>query len=70
MPTLTARDHKGPGPEHTKGGRDLARTLGGHLSPTFCEWFMGFPTAWTALGPASPRSVMRSSRSARKSSGG
>lgn len=49
MPTLTARDQKGPGPEHTKGGQDLARTLGGHLSPTFCEWYMGFKIGYTEV---------------------
>lgn len=47
LPTLTARDEKGPGPRHTRGGRDLPSTLGGHLSPEWCEVFMGFPAFWT-----------------------
>ena len=48
LPTLTARDRKGPGPTHTKSGVDLPQVIGGHLSPVWCEWFMGFPSDWTA----------------------
>ncbi len=54
MPTLCARDEKGPGPRHTKGGDDLPRRAGGHLSPTFCEWYMGYPRDWSALSDAGP----------------
>jgi hypothetical protein len=68
LPTLTRRDDKGPGPAHTKSGVDLPQAIGGHLSPTFCEWLMGFPEGWTRLEPASEHSVTPSSRSARKSS--
>ena len=70
LPTLTARDEKGIGPKHSQGGQDLPRTLGGHLSPSFCEWLMGFLLGWTAVGPASPHSATRSSRSVQKSSAG
>lgn len=64
LPTLTARDEKGPAPTQTKGGRNL----GGHLSPAFCEWFMGFPLGWTEPVIGSPRSATRARRSKRKSS--
>ncbi len=72
LPTLTTRDEKGPGLKHTRGGRDLPQTLGGHLNPDWCRWFMGFPAAWLDVddAPAFVRSATRSSRSARKSSGG
>lgn len=80
MPTLCARDSKGPGPSHTKSGVDLPQKAGGHLSPEFCEWFMGYPQSWTALndcGPSPRRrergssgSVTRSSPRKRKSSAG
>jgi hypothetical protein len=68
LPTLCRRDEKGIGPQHTQGGQDLPRTVGGHLSPTFCEWFMGFPEGWTSAMPArgSRRSATQSSRSAPK----
>ena len=46
LPTLTRRDDKGPGPKHTKGGRDLPQEIGGHLSANWCRWFMGFPVGW------------------------
>ena len=69
MPTLTARYQKGPGPTHTKAGADLPQVLGGHLSPTFCEWLMGYPEDWTRLEPESKPSATPSSRNARKSSG-
>lgn len=47
LPTLCARDEKGPGPAHTKAGSDLPQAVGGRLSPTFCEWYMGFPVGFT-----------------------
>lgn len=68
LPTLCARDEKGIGPSHTRSGSDLCRVIGGHLSPTFCEWLMGFAVDWTLPVRASVRSAMRSSRSAPKSS--
>lgn len=70
LPTLVARDAKGPGPTHSKSGVDLPQVIGGHLSPTWCEWFMGFPESWTEPVRALQRSATRSSRSARKSSAG
>jgi hypothetical protein len=66
LQTLTARDEKGPGPTHTKSGVDLPQVIGGHLSPTFCEWYMGFPEGWTDLGDASRLWVMPWSLNARK----
>lgn len=71
LPTLCARDEKGPGPAtKRKGGRDLPGTLGGHLNPVWCLWFMGFPAEWLDVddAPAFARSGTRSSRNARKSS--
>jgi hypothetical protein len=50
LPTLTARDAKGPGAMRKReGGRDLPQEVGGHLNPAWCEWFMGFPEGWTRL---------------------
>lgn len=47
IPTMTTRDEKGPGPaSKSRGGRDLPGTLGGHLNPNWCLWFMGFPEGW------------------------
>jgi len=70
-PTPTARDEKGPGPAHTKGGRDLSTDVGGHLNPQWVEWLMGFPVGWTDVEGAAAyaRSATRSSPSAHKSSG-
>lgn len=72
LPTLCARDDHGPGPKHTKGGDDLPRTLGGHLNPEWCLWFMGFPAGWLDVDDAHvfARSATRSSRDAPKSSDG
>src|SRR5690606_36227054 len=72
LPTMTRRDEKGPGPNRTKGGSDLPGTLGGHLNPAFCLWFMGFPADWLDVDDARvfARSATPSSRSAPKSSGG
>ncbi len=66
LPTLCARDEKGPGPAHTKAGSDLPQAVGGHLSPTFCEWYMGFPVGWTEPVIGSPRSATRARRNKRK----
>ena len=38
LPTLCSRDAKGIGPEHTQGGQDLPRTLGGNLNADWCRW--------------------------------
>jgi hypothetical protein len=62
LPTLTSRDYKGPGLKRRQGGVDLPTQVGAPLSPTFCEWFMGFEEGWTVLPAASPRSATRSSR--------
>jgi hypothetical protein len=73
LPTLTTRDEKGPGPAaKSKGGRDLPATLGGHLNPDWCRWFMGFAAGWLDVDdvPAFARSGTRSFRSAPKSSAG
>jgi hypothetical protein len=73
LPTLTTRDEKGPGPAlKSKGGKDLPRTLGGHLNPEWCLWFMGFPADWLDVDDAHvfARSGTRSSRNKPKSSAG
>lgn len=72
LPTLCARDEKGIGPNHTKGGQDLPRTLGGHLSASWCRWFMGFPAGWldAFVAPLFARSDSRSFLSAPRSSDG
>jgi hypothetical protein len=73
LPTLTTRDEKGPGPAaKSRGGKDLPLTLGGHLNPEWCLWFMGFAAGWLDVddAPAFVRSVTRSCPSAPKSSGG
>lgn len=73
LPTLTTRDEKGPGPANkTRGGKDLPLTLGGHLNPTWCLWFMGFAVDWLDVddAPAFARSETRSFRNAQKSSAG
>lgn len=48
LPTLCRRDYRDPGPARKRaGGADLPQTIGGHLCPTWCEWFMGFPEGHT-----------------------
>ncbi len=72
MPTLCARDYRGPhSAAHTAKGKAaghgmsiLPDYLGGPLCPRFCEWFMGYPIGHTEL----KASATRSSRSSRKSS--
>jgi hypothetical protein len=72
LPSLCSRDANGPRGKHSKGGSDLPGTMGGHLNPEWCLWFMGFPEGYLdvedalVFGP----SVTRSSRSKRKSSAG
>lgn len=52
MPTLTASDASGgPGSSGRAGGDNLRTKVGGCLSPTWCEWFMGWPIGWTDLNP-------------------
>lgn len=72
LPTLCARDEKGIGPNRTKGGQDLPRTLGGHLSASWCRWFMGFPAGWLDVFdvPLFARSDSRSYLSVPRSLGG
>lgn len=69
MPTLCSRDDHGPGRKHSKGGSDLPSTVGGHLNPEFCRWFMGFPEGWLdgADVPRSVRSATAASPRKRKS---
>jgi 2-methylcitrate dehydratase PrpD len=70
LPTMTTRDEKGPGPANKThgGGLDLPQFLGGHLSPAWCLWFMGFPVDWLDVDDAHvfARSATPSSRSAPK----
>lgn len=52
LPTLRASDWRsGKVSEKTmlKNSRPLCEVLGGHIDPTWAEWFMGFPVGWTAL---------------------
>lgn len=68
LQALCRRNERGPGPaKKTRGGKgDLPQTIGGHLDPTWCEWFMGAPEGWTELDPESLRLVMRQRRSKSK----
>ncbi len=63
LPTLTANRYGSTNNGHPRDGKrehyatkgtpsldTLAGRLGGSLSPTWCEWFMGFPEDWTSLG--------------------
>ena len=61
--TPTARDEKGPGPTHTKGGRDLATDVAmqvtekansARLNPDWVETLMGFPIGWTRIAGQPP----------------
>jgi hypothetical protein len=72
IPTLTSRDHKSEkcSPEtFDRNSRPLSATLGtftGYkLSPSFAEWFMGFPIGWTELEtyPPNPRKKQRQANS-------
>lgn len=71
IPTPAARDYRYPNavPSSQRGrgtqGEQLPNFIGGPLNPTWVEWLMGFPDAWTA----SEHWVTRSSRKCRKSSG-
>lgn len=60
LPTLAASDWKGrSGAGHLSryGMKHLSDVMpaGGPLNPTWCEWFMGFPTRWTELGGSATR---------------
>lgn len=66
LPMLTARDSKGIGTRRN----NLPREAGGHLSPTFCEWFMGAPIGWTEPVKEWRRSATRVRRSKPKRSDG
>jgi hypothetical protein len=68
LPTLSASSYGANrgGAARRKGQvRPSLRTLAGApLSPTWCEWFMGFPEGWTELQPVVQRSETLLSRSA------
>jgi hypothetical protein len=69
MPTPVARMWKDNGQspsEFNRNSETLATKAGGSLNPTWVEWLMGFPLAWTALDA----SAMPSSRRSQKSSAG
>ena len=72
FPTLCTQDAKGPGPALSERSPDLAKSVGGNLNVPWILWFMGFPLDWLEVNDdaAFVRSVMRSSRSAPKSSDG
>lgn len=44
------------------------RGVYGRLTPTWCEWLMGFPIEWTELGDSATPSSRKSSRSSAKRS--
>jgi hypothetical protein len=76
IPTPSANDWKGsskPG-QRRRQLTDPAMGVipqggGGDLNPTFCEWLMGFPLAWTVLEPSEmPASRRSSKRSGTRSS--
>ena len=53
--TPTARDWRsGKASEetHAKNSRPLSEQIGGSLNPTWVEWLMGWPLAWTDLKPS------------------
>lgn len=67
--TLTAKGNLlAPSMQKWKGHHAFRKWVGKPLNPAWCEWDMGFPAGWTDLG--SGPSATRSSRSARKRSGG
>lgn len=52
LPTMTINgnyNRKGSSPA---SGDGLATVLGGPPNPTWIEWFMGFPMAWSAVKPS------------------
>jgi hypothetical protein len=69
LPTLTRKANLlAPYMQRWPAHRRLVERMraGGVLSPTWCEWLMGFPEDWTALEPESQHSVTPSCRSAQK----
>jgi hypothetical protein len=51
LPTLTVSGNYNRAGASAKRGGGLATVLGGPLSPSWCEWFMGWPVGWTGLEP-------------------
>lgn len=52
LPTLRASDWRSgkvSAATMQKNSRPLCEILGGHINPTWAEWYMGFPVGWTAL---------------------
>lgn len=71
LPTLVAHDANGTTPaELSRKSPNLPCTLGGHLNPTWCEWFMGFPLGWTDVMREFKRSGTALSLNAPRLSGG
>lgn len=50
-PTLIATDGSkgGPGARYGNGSLKIGAILGGPVNPTWAEWYMGYPAAWTEL---------------------
>lgn len=51
LPTLLARDYRVGCQSIYDRTITLNDKVGGCLSPTWCEWFMGWPIGWTDLNP-------------------
>jgi len=63
LPTLRASDAEKSGHLTASAESHGDLRLGGPLSPTWCEWFMGFPLGWTALEPLGTRKFQQWLRS-------
>ncbi len=59
-PTPTSRDRGADAPNRAGGPSLSANLVGGQLNPTWVEWLMGFPLAWTDLGDSATPSSRKS----------
>ena len=74
--TPTARDFKSPGTAErlaqalaeSSRGQPLTEQVGGQLNPTWVEWLMGYPLAWTVCAAWATRSSRRSRNGSRGAS--
>jgi hypothetical protein len=60
LPTLAVSGNYNRKGASSKSADGLATVAGGPLSPTWCEWFMGFPAGWTELKASEMQSSPRS----------
>ena len=54
---------RGPREPDGKKGRELIEVVGGRVNPDWKDWFLGFPTGWTATERLATRSFQRWLRS-------